>query len=194
MRSVLHKVLNRGVPPVSFIEALVNFALVAEDEIFAPNPNLEDVYALTRNVLGPWGNDLAHRRAGMLEVMRVHAGFESSWNWECGVDTTNRTSMRKIEGQETGAWQVSFDSLRLGHSAMVPFAEKKGIATPRLFIDRMKEDHLLAMEYYARLVRVSIKWAGPLVRREILPELRMDALEEFKALICAEQTRRQSLT
>lgn len=193
MRSVLHKVLNRGEPPASFIQELVSFALVADESIFAPNPNPEDVYALTRSVLGPWGNDIAHRRAGMLEVMRVHAGFESSWNWRCGVDTTNRASMRNIEGQETGAWQVSFDSLRLGHSAMMPFAKEKGITTPRAFIDRMKDDHALAMEYYARLVRVSIDWAGPLVRREILPELRMDALEEFKAMICAESTRRTRL-
>ena len=53
-------------------------------------------------VLGPFGNDMSLRRAAMLEVMRVHAGFESSLNWKEGVDRTNKTSMANVTGQETG--------------------------------------------------------------------------------------------
>jgi hypothetical protein len=180
MDAVFHPVLNRGIPPASFIVELIAWGKAAPDEIFARNQTPADVYALTNTVLGPWGSDLKLRRAGMLEVMRVHAGIESSWNWRQGVDTTNRTSMRKIDGQETGAWQVSFDSTELHDGAMLPFAKLHDIDTPEKFISRMKTEHFLAMEYYARLVRVSIAWAGPLISRKILPELRTDALAEFK--------------
>jgi hypothetical protein len=93
--------------------------------------------------------------------------------------------MRNITGQETGAWQVSFDSLELGEGAMLEFARTHDIATPQKFIDKMKTDHDLAMEYYARLVRVNIQWAGPLVSKKILPELRATALEEFKGMLDA---------
>jgi hypothetical protein len=180
MDAVFHPVLNRGRAPRSFISELIAWGRNAPAEIFAPNDNPADVYALTAVILGPWGHDLPKRRAGMLEVMRVHAAFESSWNWKEGVDKTNHTSQSHIEGQETGAWQVSFDSLRLGDCALVPFAQEHGISTPAAFIFGMKDDHRLAMEYYARLVRVSIAWAGPLISRKILPELRTDALAEFQ--------------
>jgi hypothetical protein len=178
MKAVFHEVLNRGSAPKSFIDALIVWGKTAPEEIFAPNPNPFDVYALVHAKLGPWSGDLL-RRAAMLEVMRVHAGFESSWNWNEGVDRANKTSMSYIDGQETGAWQVSFDSTKLHDGALLPFAKFHDIDTPAKFISAMKENHCLAMEYYARLVRVSIAWAGPLVSGKILPELRQDAMAEF---------------
>jgi len=119
----------------------------------------------------------------MLEIMRVHAGFESSWNWKEGVDVTNQASQLHTEGQETGIFQVSFDSTRLGDGAMKPFAAAHGIGTVGSFITEMKKDHKLALEYYARLVRVSIKWAGPLIRHEIDPWLSRPAVDEFQILL-----------
>jgi hypothetical protein len=80
-------------------------------------------------------DDLQHRRAAMLEVMRVHAGFESSWNWKQGVDTTNRTSMRKIEGRKPARGKCR-STARLGDGAMLPFAQSCRIATPETFIPR----------------------------------------------------------
>jgi hypothetical protein len=59
----------------------------APDKIFSPN-NKNDIYSVIKNELGPWANDL-ERRAAMLEALRVLAGFESSWRWDAGVDTTN---------------------------------------------------------------------------------------------------------
>jgi hypothetical protein len=73
-------VFNRGVPPDDFLQALVTFGQTAPDEIFVPNPNA-DIYGLIEPVLGPWNGGLIQRRAAMLEAMRVHAGFESSWNF-----------------------------------------------------------------------------------------------------------------
>lgn len=179
--ATLKSVYNRGTPPVSFLLALLEWARLASDEIFAPNPNPADVYSLIVPILGPW-TSLEHRRAAMLEVMRVHAGFESSWHWKEGVDVTNATSLVHKEGQETGIFQVSFDSTYLGHGAMKPYAEEKGIGTADHFIKEMKCNHTLAMDYYARLVRVSIAWAGPLKRKEVLPFLSKEAVTEFQKL------------
>lgn len=178
------KVLNRGTPPDSFLSELVTWGRSAPEEIFAVNANPADIYAHIRPVLGPWA-DVQHRRAAMLEVMRVHAGFESSWNWNEGVDTTNATSMSNLSGQETGAWQVSEDSLRLASGALLPFAQANGIDTPEAFIPAMKSNHPLAMEYVARLYRVNVKWAGPIARGEIDEWLRPTAVAEFLTLLTA---------
>lgn len=176
------RVSNRGVPPDSFLTELVEWGKKAPDDIFAPNPNPADIYSLIKPILGPWEN-LLHRRAAMLEVMRVHAGFESSWHWNEGVDTTNQTSMHNINGQETGIFQVSFDSTFINNGAMKAFAVDEGIGTVGSFIQNMKACHKLALEYYARLVRVSIAWAGPLKRHEIDPWLSRASVREFVTLL-----------
>ncbi len=176
------KVKNRGEPPDSFLTELVEWGRAAPEDIFAPNPNPADIYAFARPILGPWEN-LLHRRAAMLEVMRVHAGFESSWNWREGIDVTNQTSMTHAEGQETGIFQVSFDSTYLGNGAMKPFAVEHGIGRVGSFIAEMKSDHKLALEYYARLVRVNIKWAGPLLRHEVDPWLSRASVSQFQELL-----------
>lgn len=177
-----HPMSNRGEPPDSFLAELVQWGKGAPDEIFSANDNPADIYALVRPILGPW-DGILHRRAVMLEVMRVHAGFESSWDWQEGVDHTNATSMQNIEGRETGIFQMSFNSIHLSGGSMKPFAEVHGIDTPATFIPAMKSNHSLCLEYYARLVRLNIRWAGPLVRGEILPFLRRGAVKEFETLL-----------
>ena len=76
------KVFNRGIPPDSFLSEMITWGKTAPDDIFEPNA-LEDIYAKTKSELGPW-EGIAQRKAGMLEVMRVLAGFESSWDWNEG--------------------------------------------------------------------------------------------------------------
>jgi hypothetical protein len=175
-------VRNRGHAPDKFLLELICWGKDAPAEIFAPNDNPADIYAHIKPILGPWENML-HRRAALLEVMRVHAGFESSWNWHEGVDLTNQHSQQHLDGQETGIFQVSFDSTYLGNGAMKPFAVANGIGTVGSFIAKMKEDHKLALEYYARLVRVNVKWAGPILRHEIDDQLSHDAVKEFESLL-----------
>jgi len=79
-------VANRGVPPNDFLDQLVAWEKQSLDEIFQPN-SFSDVYSSIINTLGPW-QGIPHRRAVMLEVMRVLAGFESSWNWNEGRERT----------------------------------------------------------------------------------------------------------
>jgi hypothetical protein len=192
---------NRGEAPDSFLTDLITWAkgqAGSGNEIFAPNTVPVDIYAVIRSSLSSvhgrdgtgaliYGWDsLLHRKAALLEVMRVHAGLESSWNWKESVDRTNQTSMRNVTGQETGIFQVSFDSLDLGHGALKPFAKAHGIDTVEKFIPAMKTDHALALEYYARLVRVSIAWAGPILRHThdcIYPWLSRTAAAAFQNIL-----------
>jgi hypothetical protein len=176
------EVEDQGRPPLAWLAELVEWAKEATDDIFAVNPNPYDIYAHMAPILGPFKNFL-HRKAALLEEMRVHAGFESSWDWNEGVDITNKASMAHKEGQETGVFQVSYDSTYLGHGAMKPFALDHGIGHVDSFIDKMKSDHKLALEYYARLVRVSVRWAGPIIRHEIDPWLSRAAVTEFELLL-----------
>ena len=176
------RVFNRGVAPDEFLTELIAWGKSAPDDIFAPNPNPADIYADVKPILGPWEN-LLHRRAALLEVMRVVSGFESSWNWNEGVDVTNHTSLTHLFGQETGIFQVSFDSTLLAEGAMKSFALANGIGTAGSFISQMKVNHPLALEYFARLSRINIRWDGPLIRHEIDPWLSRASVSEFQSLL-----------
>jgi len=174
------RVSNRGVPPDEFLTELVEWGRSEFDSIFEANPNPADIYALISHELGPWQN-LLHRRAAMLEAARVHAGLESSWKFNEGKDPGNPNPDPK--SWETGLFQVSFDSTEIHSSAMRPYAIAKGIGTVGSFISQMKTDHKLAFEYYARLVRISIAWAGPLKRHEVNPWLSRASVTEFESLL-----------
>jgi hypothetical protein len=173
-------VANRGVPPDTFLDELVAWGKTAPDEIFEPN-DASDIYSSIFNTLGPWEAP-PHRRAVMLEVMRVLAGFESSWNWNEGRDTHNPGSVSP-ETIEAGAWQVSANSMNFGKDLKDLLKAKLGTLKPDAFQDGMKENHPLAMEYIARLLRHTTQHNGPVKRHEIDPWLRRDAVAEFQALM-----------
>ncbi len=174
------KVLNRGIPPDQFLTEMVTWGASADDDIFAPNDNA-DIYSNVFEVLGPWqGPD--HRRAVMLEVMRVLAGFESSWKWDAGVDTSNPDSVTP-DTIEAGAWQVSANSISFGQELRALVLAKVGSLDGNAFQRAMKQDHKLAMEYIARLLRRTVNHNGPVKRHEIDPWLRRDAVEEFQTLM-----------
>lgn len=182
------KVRGRGVPPDAFLAELLDWAKAAPEEIFARNDDAEDVFPRLAPVLGPWA-DARHRRAAMCELLRCLAGFESTWNWQEGVDKTNATSMRLITGQETGIFQVSYDSLGLDRVTGSPddlhqcVLAHCGTLDIRTFIDRMKSDHAFALEYCARLLRNSFYWDGPIKRHEIDSSLSREAVDEWRALL-----------
>ena len=176
------KVHNRGVPPTNFLDELVAWGRTADDQIFAPNA-FEDVYSSVKGSLGPWqgGN---HRRAVMLEVMRVLAGFESSWNWNAGVDVTNSTSITP-DTIEAGAWQVSANSVGFGPELKALVIKTIGSLEGNAFQAEMKRNHEFAMEYIARLLRRTTHHNGPVKRHEIDEWLRKDAVSEFQNLLLA---------
>ncbi len=173
------RVANRGAPPDSFLAELIDWGRGAPSEIFIPkrdDPGEVDIYTHIRPMLGPW-TSLLHRRAAMLEVLRVLAGFESSWNWNCGRDTTNRTSVTPTT-IEAGAWQVSGNSRAFGQD-LRDIAPADG----NRFQRAMKSNHLLAIEYAARLLRHTTRHHGPVIRGEIDPWLSREAVAQFMTLL-----------
>lgn len=171
-------VSNRGTPPDSFLQELIAWGKTAPDEIFALS-NRQDVYVSVRRELETH-NNLPHRRAVMLEVLRVLAGFESSWNWNEGVDRANQHSLHHLDGQETGIFQVSFNSTNFDLSLRDCVRRYCGSLNVKQFIDQMKKQHAFALEYAARLLRFTVRHNGPVLRKEINPWLRVAAVAEFE--------------
>src|SRR5262245_58951820 len=174
------RVANRGKPPDDFLNQLITWGKEAPDEIFAPN-NVSDIYSSVNSVLGPWEGP-QHRRAVMLEVMRVLAGFESSWDWNAGVDTTNPTSVTP-DTIEAGAFQVSANSRNFGQELKDLILAKVGTFDGNKFQAAMKADHPFAMDYVARLLRRTTQHHGPVKHHKIDEWLRRDAVAEFQTLL-----------
>ena len=179
-KALKQRVLNRGVPPDSFLNELVAWGKTAPADIFVAN-SARDIYSNVVGVLGPW-QGLGHRRSVMLEVMRVLAGFESSWNWNEGRDTNNPTSV-KPDTIEAGAWQVSANSMGFGPELKALVQARAGSVTGNDFQRAMKRDHVLAMEYIARMLRRTVDHNGPVKRHEIDSWLHKDAVAEFLGLL-----------
>ena len=193
--TALGKVFHRGNPKQEFLQELVAWGKTAPEAIFADQPgNQKDVYASVITELGPF-KDMTHRKACMLEVMRVLAGFESSWNWNEGVDTS-RESKNTPENCEAGAWQVSADSLALGQDLKDLVKREVGTLDGIKFQNAMKTNHPLAMEYVARLMRHTTRANGPLYKdrskfkgnlcakeQSIYPWLSRGAVAEFQAFL-----------
>ena len=178
------KVLNRGRPPVAFLDALVDWGVAAPDEIFAPN-NRMDIYSVVKDELGPWSNEL-ERRAAMLEVLRVLAGFESSWNWNEGVDTHNPNSNTACS-EEAGILQCSGNSMNFDDSLKELLRSVAGNTDCNTFRATTKANHPFALEYCARLLQFTVRHHGPVRDGHIQPWLRMDAMAELLGFIKAER-------
>lgn len=178
---------NRRVPPVEFLQELVQWGATASEEIFVDKPTREtDVYASVKSELGPYG-DIIHRKACMLEVMRVLAGFESSWNWGEGRDTTN-ASENSSDTISAGPFQVSANSLAFGQdlkNLVAPFGITHPVRHGNAFQELMKTNHPVAFQYIARLLRHTIRHNGPVKRSELDPFLSKDAVKEFQGLLTA---------
>jgi hypothetical protein len=181
------QVSNRGIAPDSFLDELVAWGKTASDDIFIPNL-ASDVYSAVRSTLGPY-KDPDHRRAVMLEVLRVLAGFESSWNWNQGIDAGKPEAVTP-ETTEAGAWQVSSNSMAWGPELRNLVITKAGADDPATFQQAMKQNHLLAMEYIARLLRRTIAANGPVLHHNIDAWLRKDAVAEFLVLLYPNSQRR----
>jgi len=179
------KVHNRGVPPQAFLDELVAWAKTAPDEIFEVNDKI-DIYSFVKPELGPW-RGLAHRKAAMLEVLRVLGGFESSWNWKEGVDKANPTSNTPCT-EEAGLFQCSGNSITT-LDLKVLFAKHAGVAwapgskTCDTFRALTKTDHAYCIEHTARLLRVTTGHHGPVKRKEINKWLSQKAVAEFEAAL-----------
>jgi hypothetical protein len=169
-------------PPNSFLDQLIDAINPLPDDVFEPN-DLHDIYSVMLGALGPY-TDLLHRKAVMCEVLRVQAAFESDWNWNEGVDTTNDNSTHNKEGEETGAFQVSWDSMHFDQSLKSCLDRQAGAHDVDTFIKQMKLNHALAVEYCARLLRFNTTWCGTInTASQVIAHVRRDAVAEFKSFL-----------
>ncbi len=174
------KVHNRGAPPDAFLNELVDWGTSAPDSVFAQNDKF-DIYSSIAPELGPWSS-LLHRKAAMLEALRVLAGFESAWNWNFGVDTTNPTSNTPCT-EEAGAFQCSGNSMDLSPELKQLLVDSAGASTCEVFIVHTKSNHRFATDYCARLIRLTTNHHGPIKHKHINPWLRRDAVQEFSQFL-----------
>lgn len=182
---------NRGKPSQDFMDRLTRWVREAPAEVFSETykGREADIYDSIRDrrpELSRYG-----RRALMGEVLRVLAGFESSWNWREGRDVTNPSSNTPAT-EEAGAFQCSANSCNFDKSLVDLFnvwAARTGkpywtnmTASGRTFIEMTKGYPDYAMEHAARLLRFTVRHHGPVVRGEIFPWMRVPAIEAFEDL------------
>lgn len=175
------KVFNRGVAPDSFLNELIDWAKLAPDAIFERNDN-HDIYSNVVSELGPF-TDTIHRKAVMLEVLRVLGGFESSWKFNAGRDITNPTSNTPCT-EEAGVFQCSGNAMNFDSSLKALLRKASGGKTDcATFIVITKSKHEFAFEFCARLLRFTVNHHGPVKRKEINSFLRRDAVTEFQKFL-----------
>lgn len=187
-KAALSTVSNRGSLTKETLSEFVQWAAPAPDEIFAPKKDDSgetDIYTAVKPYLGPW-EGLEHRRAVMLEVLRVTMLFESSGNWKEDYDKHNpdeNTSLKK----SAGPFQVSPNSLYFGADLKSLVNGVVGNLDPDAFRAAMMSNHRLAIEYAARLLRHTIRHNGPVNRGEINAWLKKEAVKEFQSAIALAQ-------
>jgi N-acetylmuramoyl-L-alanine amidase len=176
------EVSNRGIAPEAFLNELVDWGLEAPDEIFAPSDR-HDIYTNVSAELGPC-EGILHRKAVMLEVLRVLGGFESSWKWDEGRDTTNAKS-NTAETEEAGLFQISADAMNFDRSLkdLLSKHSRDGKTDAKTFKVTTKNDHAFAIEFAARLLRFTVQHNGPVKDRKINEWLHKDAVEELKGFL-----------
>jgi hypothetical protein len=193
------QVYNRGRAPTEFLTYIVDWARDAPDALFDYN-DAADVYAHVKYKLGPWkeGSDfLVHRRAVMCEVLRTLCGFESSWDWEEGIDMSanhGRPYDRPKQTWEAGILQASADSMS-AYASCKAYAAEHGIGVKDYddFRALSMRKGVFPIQYGANILRSTYKHHGPLKRTEndtanpqsssIHPYLSRGAVEEFMAAL-----------
>lgn len=118
----------------------------------------------------------------MLEVLRVLAGFESSWDWNAGVDTTNPHSNTPCS-EEVGILQCSGDSMDIDPSLKNLLRTVDGVTDCETFRATTKANHPFALEYCARLLQFTVRHHGPVRDHHIQLELRRDAMAELLSFL-----------
>lgn len=148
-------------------------------EVFLVNYR-RDIYTALLDALGPY-TSLLHRRAVMAEGLRVLAGYESTWRWDCGRDTT--AGPETPEEEETGAFQVSYNSTDFDPSLGACVARFCGADRVDLFIPQMKAQPVFAVEYASRFLRFTTRANGPLNRGWVQASVSRDAVNEFQTAL-----------
>jgi hypothetical protein len=177
-------------PSVSFLERVLAVCLSLSDDVFAENDNY-DIYSVLSPKLGPFEpTDILKRRAAMCEACRVTAAYESDYNTQEGADTT--AGPETLSEEETGAWQVSENSIYLDKTGNLKTRVIQVCNLPQnvsnsalemAFISVMKSNPNFAIEYVMRLFRVNTKWSGPTDRNWTYVAATPEAVAEWQQFL-----------
>ena len=143
------------------------------------------MYASVKKELGPF-DGILYRKACMLEVMRVLAGFESSWKWNTGRRDTTNPDEDSPDTISAGPFQVSANSMGFGQDLrdlVAPHGIGNAKREGNAFQTLMKTNHTVAFNYISRLLRHTVRHNGPVQRSEINPWLSREAVAEFQAFL-----------
>lgn len=178
-------VYNRGAPPVAFIDELVLWAKFAGDDVFMPNDS-NDIYAKYAPVLGPW-TSLPQRKAGMMEMLRVLAGYEVAGHGRPEptriiLITARQQPRRGSSRCRRTRWPLATLKTRL----FAFWQHRSG-----RFYPGDETDTFFALDYAARLLRLTINANGPVLHDDLASGdkkylhhwLSPSAMNEFMALI-----------
>lgn len=179
------KVHNRGAPKRDVVAEIIKWAKRADDSVFTVNDRY-DIYSSVAPQLGPW-KSLQHRKAAMVNVLIVLAGFESSWRWNAGIDTTNASSYKNKCNEEAGLLQASGNSLNFGQPLKDLFNYHcKGAAGRTVcekFITCSKTSHQYVIGHTAQLLRYTTKHHGPVLRKEINKWLSRECVTQIEGML-----------
>lgn len=183
------RVHNRGTPPTWFLDEVLAWGKVASDKHFEANA-VYDIYSSVKPQLGPYKNN-KHRRAVMLESLRVLGGFESSWRHTAGVDTTNATSMANKCGEEAGIFQTSQNATYFGTDLkfmqidMCKDYTQKTICLNFIACSKdspgNKANRKFVYDFTSLLLRRTVNHHGPVKRKEIHKWLSRACVAEFES-------------
>ncbi len=163
-------------PPVAFLDTILKWAQSESDTVFERNTGF-DIYSVLEKLPH---TSLLERKAVALEALRCIGGFESNWNWKEGRDVS--AGPETEEQMEAGAFQVSFDSSRLGPD-LQRYLIENGIFHAGDFRTRIQVDPVFDCAYTFRLLRVSTRWDGPINRGWVTAAASLDAHKEWMALL-----------
>lgn len=189
-RSVRQELYNIGRPSEVFLEILVAWGRDMPRALFVRNSEY-DIYSHVKSRLGPWRGNL-HRRAVMLEVLRVLAGFESRWNWSYGQGCSCSVGVTDC-AQKAGIFQCSAESMTADQSLRNLLRATTGSDDCRSFQTASKRNRTFALNYCAQLLRFtvdhheSIRGSDTQSQRsnsdKIIEFLSKDSVDEFIELI-----------
>jgi hypothetical protein len=176
-----YKVHNRGTIPKWFIDDVIAVANKTPDWVFAENSN-DDIYSSIKPQLGPW-KSLRHRKAAMVNVVLVAAGFESSWDY--GADRDKSASNTSSCTREVGILQSSGNSNHFSKSLGAYQQEVCNSTACDGFRACSKAPNAnfqkeFPVGHFMRLVRFTIKHHGPLASKKINPWLKKSCVSAIE--------------
>lgn len=183
------RVHNRGRPPEWFLSELVAWGKTAPAKHFEATQNY-DIYSSVKPELGPYKSD-KHRRAVMLEVLRVLGGFESSWRHTVGRDITNQNSMPNGCGEEAGIFQTSQNATYFGADLkFMQIDQCKNYTQKTICLNFIacskdspgnKANRKFVYDFTSLLLRRTVNHHGPVKRKEINKWLSRSCVAEIES-------------